>query len=162
MSLIGFVGRTQFYRFRSCTMNSPTILTTGRILEAFNEGIAAHGGRVTDTFEDGRRLFAKSVLPREEEVRPKDRVQGGVALKATKEGVWLLPYVYRQICSNGAITATTVDSRSLGALHELESETAVERIHEGIAACCEPAVFLGSVRKMRSACQADSDFALVM
>ena len=143
-------------------MKSSTILTTGRILGAFSEGIAGRGGRVTDSFDDGRRLFARSVLPREEEVRPKDRVQGGVALKATAEGVWLLPYVFRQVCRNGAIMAKTVASRSLGALQELESETAIERIHEGIVACSAPQVFLDNVRRMRTAGEVRADLALNM
>ena len=56
-------------------------LTTAQVLDVFTEEVAAHGGRVIDTFHDGRRLFTRSVLPRLEEVRPGDGVQGGVALK---------------------------------------------------------------------------------
>jgi hypothetical protein len=67
------------------------VLTTARIMGVFNEEIAARGGRVADTFHDGWRLFTRSVLARTEEVKPADRLQGGVAMKATKDGVWRYP-----------------------------------------------------------------------
>ena len=38
-------------------------------------------------------------------MKPGDRVQGGVALRATEDDVWVHPYVFRQVCTNGAIIA---------------------------------------------------------
>jgi hypothetical protein len=136
------------------------VLTTARILEVFNEEIAARGGRVADTFHDGWRLFARSVLARTEEVKPGDRLRGGVALKATKDGVWLYPYVFRQVCRNGAILSETLSSRSLGDLHEQEADAALETVREAIAACCEPHVFPDAVRRMRTAAEVHADLAL--
>ena len=78
-------------------LHLPT-LTTARVLDVFTEEVAARGGLITDTFHDGQRLFTRSVLPHVDEVRPSDRFQGGVALKATRDGVWLYPYLFRQIC----------------------------------------------------------------
>jgi len=67
-------------------MLSSSNLTTAQVLAVFAEEVAARGGHVTDTFDDGQRLLTRSVLPRIEEVRAGDQVQGGVALKASAEG----------------------------------------------------------------------------
>jgi hypothetical protein len=135
-------------------------LTTEQILTVFSEEIAARDGRVTDTFHDGRRLFTRSVLPHVEHVRPGDGVQGGIALKAIEEKVWLYPYLFRLVCRNGAIVAETIETHSLEGLHEWEPETALQAVRDGIDACCAPEVFLGNVCKMRAACEVQADAAL--
>ena len=61
-------------------------LTTVEVLAVFTEEVISRGGRVTDNFDDGRRLFTRSILPHVEEVRPGDQMQGGVALKARRAG----------------------------------------------------------------------------
>src|SRR5262245_35858977 len=94
-------------------------LTTTAIQAAFTEGITAMGGTVVETFDDGECLFARSVLPRAREVLPNDRVQDGVALRATETDVWIHPYVFRQICSNGAIIAHAVQTRLLDRVDSL-------------------------------------------
>jgi hypothetical protein len=136
-------------------------LTTAQILSVFSEEISARGGQVTDTFHDGRRLFTRSVLAPIEEVRPGDRVQGGVALKASEESVCLYPYVFRQVCRNGAIAAETVGTRRVEGVHD-DLETALQAIREGIASCCAKEVFLSNVRKMRTACEMQADIALML
>jgi len=137
-------------------------LTTAQVLAVFAEEVAARCGSITDTFNDGRRLFTRSVLPHVEEVRPGDRFQGGVALKATAEEVWLYPYLFRLVCRNGAIIAETLEARSLGDLPQQEPDTARQSLREGIEACCAREVFVGNVRKMRTACEAEADLALTM
>src|SRR5438067_1615114 len=92
-------------------MQGDPSLTTEEILAAFTDEIASHRGRVTDTFDDGRRLFARSVVPLIEAVRPGDQLQGGVALKATDDEVCVYPYIFRLICRNGAIMAHTIAER---------------------------------------------------
>src|SRR5215510_3423874 len=92
-------------------------LTTARILAVFTETVATHGGEVTHTYDDGCLLFTRSVLPPAEDVRPGDRLKGGVALKATDDGVWLYPYLLRLICQNGAIVPQTLERRRLQGLH---------------------------------------------
>ena len=143
-------------------MSPDSTLTTARVLDVFTEEIAARGGRVTDTFHEGGRLFTRSVLAPVEEVRPGDGLQGGVALKATTEGLCLYPYVFRQVCRNGAIMAETLEARSLENLREYDPEVAVECIREGIGACCAREVFRNTVRKMRTACETRADAALNM
>ena len=76
-------------------------LKTSDVHDAFATEIQAAGGTVLEAFDDGNRLFARSVLPRLEEVRPRDNVQGGAALRAAETGVWVYPYVYRVVCRTG-------------------------------------------------------------
>jgi hypothetical protein len=131
-----------------------------QILAVFTEEVAARGGRVANTYQDVRRLFSRAVLPRLEEVRPGDGVQGGVALKGTRGGVWLYPYVFRQVCKNGAIMPQTLVERPLGNLLNEDPELAREALVEGVAACCGANVFSETVRRMRTSTHVDADMAL--
>ena len=54
--------------------------TTAELLDAFSGEITDRGGEVTDTFDDGRLLFVRSVLPASADVRPGDRMRAGVAI----------------------------------------------------------------------------------
>ncbi len=137
-------------------------LTTARILGAFTNEVAARGGRVTDTFDDGQRLFTRSVLPHTADVQPGDTVRGGVALKANDGEVWLYPYIFRLVCQNGAIVAQTLETRHLADLHLLETDYALESVREGIEACCDKEVFADCVGRMRAATETEADLALNM
>src|SRR4051794_37919290 len=77
----------------------PTTVEIGTIFEA---EIAEAGGTVIDRFEDGTRLLARSVLPGLREVGRDDLVQGGVAIRATDREIRVHPYLFRQVCQNGA------------------------------------------------------------
>src|SRR6266404_2686631 len=87
---------------------SPTVLSN-----LFSEEVGMAGGFVSDTFRDAARLFLRSVLPGVREVRPGDNLQAGVALRATAGEVWVHPYVFRQICRNGAIIAHALQTRHI-------------------------------------------------
>src|SRR5262249_12559222 len=118
-------------------------LTTREIADIFAEEIALAGGEVSDRFDEGTRLFLRAVLPGERAVRPGDRLRGGVALRATQEEVSVHPYVFRQVCSNGAIRAHATQS-----LHIERSEFApgavedvVERLRQAVRDCCADDAF---------------------
>src|SRR5688572_14119111 len=119
-------------------MSHSSALSTEQVLTVFREEIAAHQGQVTDVYQAGERLLARSILPRALEVRPRDKMQGGVALKLTSGELWLYPYLFRLVCKNGAIIAETLDARFLGDIRLNEPAEATALIREGIAACCEP------------------------
>jgi hypothetical protein len=137
-------------------------LTTAQVLAVFADEIGACQGEVTDTFDDGQRLFTRSILPSVEEVRRGDKLQGGVALKGTAQGIWLYPYVFRLVCRNGAITAEALESRSLMDVNACEPDAALQSVREGVQACCAPEVFADSVRKMRTACETEADLVLTL
>jgi len=146
------------------TMTHLDWLTTQEIGAIFAEEVETAGGRVSDQFDDGTRLFLRAVLPDEREVRPGDRLRGGVALRATSEEISVHPYIFRQVCSNGAIRAHAMQSRRLerdgfspGDVPEVEPT-----LREAVRACCLAEAFAGGVDEMRSSLESGMDLALTM
>jgi hypothetical protein len=137
-------------------------LATATILTAFTEEVAAQGGRVTDTFDDGTRLFTRSVLPLVEQVRPGDGVQGGVALRAAGEEVRLHPYVFRLVCRNGAIQAHATQTRTITDLSVRDPDEVLVAVREGVRECCDPEAFSASAERMRSAAEVEADMGLAL
>jgi hypothetical protein len=131
--------------------------TTAQVLAAFTDGVTACQGRVTDTANDGRRLLAQSVLPCLEEVRPGDRLQAGVAIRAIGGEVWVHPYLFRLVCSNGAIIARTLRTQHLADLGTLDPVDAVQAVREAVEACCEPDVFVETLDQVRTVQDATAD-----
>lgn len=137
-------------------------LTTADVMRIFAEEIADRSGTVSDTFDDGRRLFARSLLPFVEEVRPKDRLQGGVAVRATRSDVWVHPYVFRQVCRNGAIMAQALQTLHLTELDCCVPEDALREIRRAVQACSERDCFVDSVEQMRSSVHDPANEAINM
>src|SRR5262249_41067780 len=117
-------------------MSSQFTLTTRGILEVYSAEIEDRSGRVLDFFDDGRRLFVRSLLPGVEEARPADGMQGGVALRGTDTEVWVHPYVFRQVCRNGAIMAHALQTQHVDRLDELPVADASAAVREAVSACC--------------------------
>jgi hypothetical protein len=139
-------------------------LTTREIAEIFAEEIAPASGEVSDRFDEGTRLFLRAVLPGERAVRPGDRLRGGVALRATQEEISVHPYVFRQVCSNGAIRAHATQSLRIersefapGAVEDV-----VERLRQAVRDCCADDAFASGFAEMRSATDSGIDLALTM
>jgi hypothetical protein len=130
-------------------MSQSASLSTVEILATFRETIVGLGGRVADTFDDGRRLFTRSVLALADDVRPGDRLKGGVALRATEQEVWVHPYLFRQVCRNGAIVAQALETRYVADLQLYDDDEARHVIAEG-------------VQQMRSAAASQVELALMM
>jgi hypothetical protein len=145
---------------RSETMPHDDRLTSAAIHAAFAQEISAMGGSVSDVFDDGARLFARSVLPRTREVLPKDRVQDGVGLRAAEGSVWVHPYVFRQVCSNGAIIAHALQTRRIDDVDQLEPEEAESAIREAVRACGAEECFTAAADEMRSASEVQADLIL--
>ena len=135
-------------------------LTTGAIRDAFAAEITAVGGTVADVFEDGQRLFARSVLARTREVLPDDRVRDGVALRATGGDIWIHPYTFRQICSNGAIIAHSMQTSRIEGVDSLAPDRAASEIREAVRACCAEEAFTSVAEEMRSASEVQADLVL--
>jgi hypothetical protein len=139
-------------------------LTTREIRDLFAEEIESASGTVSDVYEGGTLLFARSVLPGTRDVRRRDRVQGGVALRATDREIWVHPYVFRQVCSNGAIRAHAIQTRHI-TMAEFPEGTAPEvasAVREAVRASCAREAFAESVEEMRSATEIEADLALAM
>jgi hypothetical protein len=137
-------------------------LTVTEIKTIFAEEVAAAGGTVSDSCDDGARLFTRSILPLTREVLPKDRFQGGVALRATEREVCVHPYVFRRICTNGSIRAHAIQTVQIGDLDTLTAYEAEVLVREGIRACSAEEAFTEAAAEIRSAREAGVDLALNM
>jgi hypothetical protein len=129
-------------------------LTTARILAVFSEEVTVRRGEVTQTFDDGKRLFSRALLSHVAEVGPGDQVGGGVAIKATGDGVWLYPYTLRRVCTNGAIAARTLEERPIADPHLQQPELVLEAVRSTVEACCKAEVFTRAIGEMRKGCEA--------
>jgi hypothetical protein len=132
-------------------------LTTDRILDIFTEEVQNRNGRVTDTFHDGRRLFVRSLLPHVADARPNDNMQGGLALRATEDELSLHPYLFRQVCRNGAIMAQAIESLHVECLGVYSPEEGTAMLREAIANCSEERVFTKSIRGVQSLAMTEID-----
>ena len=137
-------------------------LTTAEIKTLLAGEIEAADGTMSDCFDDGARLFARSILPWVSEVRPQDRVQGGVALRATEGEVWVHPYVFRLICRNGQIMAQTLQSTQIVFSDTFSNEHASELIRQAVRACAEKDAFSAQAEKMRLMPRSPVDYMLTM
>jgi len=144
-------------------MALPDWLTTHDLSEAFGEQIQGLGGRVSECFDDGERLFERSILPGSCEVRRGDALQGGVALLAADHEVRVHPYVFRQVCSNGAIMAHAIQTQRIEVPEwPADLERFMEHVGETVRACAAAEVFAGDVAEIRSAIDREADFALTV
>ncbi len=135
-------------------------LTTAAILQVFGNEVERFGGRVRDTYHDQGRLFVRSLLPNVRKVRPGDKLQAGLALRATDEELWLHPYLFRQVCSNGAIMAHALESLHVECLGAYSLDEGTEMLREAIVRCSAPEVFAQSIRRVRSTAAADAETLL--
>lgn len=141
-------------------MSLDTGLTIDVIRTTFAEEIEARGGNVSETFEDDSRLFARSILPWLTDVRPQDRLRGGVALRATQDEIYVHPYVFRQVCRNGAIIAKSIQSTHLVGLNREHAEDGRQLLREAIRSCASEDAFVDATEKMRTACDVEADTIL--
>jgi hypothetical protein len=134
--------------------------TTAQIKALFAEEIAAAGGVVSDTFDDGTRLFTRSVLPGLREVAKGDQVQGGVGLRACEEEVSVHPYIFRLVCKNGAIMAHAIQTRQLETDDFVTVEEFAGAVRAAVRDCCSPETFTANAEQMRAARELQVDIAL--
>ena len=121
-----------------------------RIREIVAEEIADAGGTVSDCFHDGRRLYLRAVLPEARDVRPQDAVHGGVAVMTTGDNLRVCPYIFRQVCRNGAILAQVIYVREVRRLPQ-RSEDIEWELREAVQGCTSPEVLSSAVTQMQSA-----------
>jgi hypothetical protein len=135
---------------------------TTEILGAFTEEISGREGKVTETFHQSGQWFVRSVFPQAEEIRAGDKVQGGVALRATDTVAWVYPYVFRLVCKNGAIMAHAAEGREIPNLDSVPTFEAVSLVREAVESCCERNAFVTAAEQMRMAAQHPFDVILNM
>ena len=145
-------------------MSAPTYLPTiADIRRLFEEETATIGGSSIAFYEDDQRLFARAVADVAAVVTPGDMVRGGVALYAAGPRVLVQPFVWRQVCTNGAImTSTTgtlraeriaVEPATISAAFVGAFESEVRQL---IWSCADVAHLTKAVEAMRDAAALES------
>jgi hypothetical protein len=136
---------------------------TKRIYEFCKQQIPELGGRVIDAYEDGRRLFLRSVRPEVEEVRPRDGMQGGVAVRVVDQEIQVHLYLFRQVCRNGAVMAHMLQSRVVervepAGFDDLVAEEAVlAELSEALQSGFTPEAFADAIDQVRSTLKRRAD-----
>jgi hypothetical protein len=137
-------------------------LSTVEIQAIFAEEISNAGGLSSDIFNDGARLFARSILPWVADVRPQDQMKGGVALKGAESEICVHPYLFRTVCRNGAIMAHAIETRRIENSDVLSHETVIEELRDAVHVCCAQEVFAAATQEIRSSMSSPIDFVLTM
>jgi hypothetical protein len=139
---------------------------TKDVLATFTEEIVALGGTVRDVYRDEHRLFARAVLPRHADVRPGDRLDACVALRAAGPEILVQPYTFRQVCTNGAIATHTLGTRRVarvevvsGFVPPFDVTASLEMLRGAVQASATPELFSGLMREMRTAADVEVDAA---
>lgn len=83
------------------------------VLSIVEEELAGIGGRISESIRHRGRLFLRATVPHTRQVRPNDHVQGGVAVTTVGREIGIHPYVFRQVCRNGAIMAKTLGTKRI-------------------------------------------------
>jgi hypothetical protein len=147
-------------------MSSTFLPALREIRDCFVEEITALGGTVSDEYHDDERLYLRSILPRVLEVRPKDRMQGGVALRVTDCQVLVHPYVFRQVCRNGAIFAQTIKTQHIRRAEESAPAYEVGQVLDEVRAVVQTSagveVFETATEQIRSAAETQADHILTL
>jgi hypothetical protein len=145
-------------------MNAMYLPAGPEILATFEHEARELGGTVPDVYAEDDLLFARAVLPGAVEVRPGDRIHGGVAVRTHDTEILVHPYSYRVLCTNGAITAFAIGSRVVERVEVAAPSTVInavlEELRAAIRVCAAPAALDATVIAMRSAAQREADVML--
>jgi len=138
--------------------------TTHEICDEFRSGVSELGGTVTDVVIHEQYLFARAVLPMSADVRPGDEIRGGVAIRVVGVDVMVHPYIFRKVCTNGAIGAHALESRRVprveGYVSSYDVAMILENVHDAIRTSARPEAFSRSTEQMRGAAELEADISL--
>jgi hypothetical protein len=136
--------------------------TAQNLLDAFRDEITTAGGTVSDVFEMEQQLIARAILPASAEIRVRDAMNAGVAIRATQTEIAVHPYTFRQVCTNGSVMVQMLQSRRAvrlrvenGIAPSYESSTILEEVREGIRVCASPDTFAAIESDLQLSTEAD-------
>lgn len=143
-------------------MSKANTLSLSRIQTLFHTEVENLGGTMRDTFADGTRLFTRAVLPLFRDVRRNDTMQCGIALRATDYEVCVHPYLFRLVCTNGAIMAHAVQSRRIGNLNAMPEADAEDTLLAALRECGSKEAFTSGIDEVRSSLDVEADMMLAL
>ena len=147
-------------------MTTTYLPPTQEIAALFSDEVRAMGCLHPEVYEDGVHVFARAVHTHPVEICPGDTVRGGVALRTIGEVVDVHPFVFRRVCTNGAIMAEALQSQrvrrvELAAPSEVIT-AALDDVRAAIRACGNPAAFADAVGMMRRAVRQPPDMLIAL
>jgi hypothetical protein len=147
-------------------MSSSFLPTSDEIRDAFEDEVTRYGGQVTDVYDRRTMLFLRSVFPTKQLVRPGDALKGGVALRTHQDQVHVHPYVFREVCRNGAISAIVLESTRI-ARHDFAAsneqiEDVLHGIRQAVGVCSDESVLNTAVVDMRQSMRNPADLNMLL
>jgi carbon storage regulator len=113
------------------------------------------GGNVIQSADNGRALYVKATLPEQAEVRPKDVVEAGIAVRVVGEDIAVHRYVLRRVCVNGAIMTQEAQSRRIARAGFAADGESIDRVlgelREALRAVYKGQGFRADARRIRAA-----------
>jgi hypothetical protein len=150
-------------------MTTLLLPATEQLRETFHQEVTEAGGTVSDIYQDPDCMFLRAVLPRAAEVRPGDPVQGGVAMRVAGPEILVHPYVFRQVCRNGAIVAQALGTERLERVEAEEwmasapvAEDVLAALRATVSACLGEDVFMASRKQMRAAVAVEAEAGQIL
>jgi hypothetical protein len=141
-------------------------LGTSDFASIFSNEIGAAGGKVSSVIESDGTVFARSILRGSIDAGPGDKLKGGVAMYAGGTDVFVHPYTFRVVCSNGAIMAKATQTWHISRedwFLDPQCEGDLEAsFRSAVRACCEREAFSAAAGQMRSAKSAAADMLLTI
>jgi len=105
-------------------------------------------------------------MPMRRQIRQRDSVQGGVALLVDDEHVAVHPYVFREVCRNGAIMAEAVGTFEIERVGFDASNDVLdgilEEFRDGVRSASREETFIDASQGIRSATEVEVDWALML
>jgi hypothetical protein len=138
-------------------MTTSYLPLTQEIHALFVDEVRAMGCVHPEVYDDGVRLFARAVYTQPVEVRRGDAVQGGVALRVTDDLVNVHPFVFRQVCTNGAIMPVSLHSRFVRRVQVGSPFEVLIAVRAALRTSGDPTLFVNAVRMMQWATRQPPD-----
>ena len=118
------------------------------IRDGFEAAVTRLRGTVSDCYQCDEHLFMRAHLPQGKEVRPKDFIGHGVALRTRGHQVVVHPYSFRQICRNGAIHIGNIASRVIDRLPPPGGFAVLDEIRLAVRTCATNDAFETNLLEM--------------
>jgi hypothetical protein len=142
-------------------MTTSYLPLTREIHALFVDEVWAMGCVQPDVYDDDVRLFARAAYTEPVEVRRRDALQGGVALRVTDDLVNVHPFLFRQVCTNGAIMPVALHSRHVRRVEvgapPLVITAVLAQVRAALRASGNRAAFVDAVRAMQWATRQPPD-----
>ena len=123
----------------------------------FTEEVKQRGGNVTDVFHQGGRLYVRSLLPHVAERATQRSHARRRSAAFHDDELWLHPYLFRQVCRNGAIMAQSIESLHVECLGVYTLEEGSVMLREASPNAPSSTFFETSMRRIRRSAMSEID-----